>query len=264
MTATAQGKRVFVAAWSIIFLLMPVATLAQTDKPLMVIDRPDQSNTPTIIPKGSLQVETGFMMERDNNNSPGQTNFTYNNTLIKYGVNNFFELRLNAVYLGMHRVPSESPSATGFGPIALGFKIKLADAKGFMPQAAIASHINIKTGAKEFSPNYTTSDLTVLFCHEIGKKWSLTYNGGVKWTGDTPEAVFLYTLSVSYLMGKAELFAETYSFFPEQHKANHRMDWGIIFTLAPTVQFDIAGGIGLSKNAPNYFLGTGLSIRLFK
>ena len=47
--------------------------------------------------------------------------------------------------------------------------------------------------------------------------------------------------------------------------APHGERWGPMgaeVLLELRIQFDVAGGIGLSHNAPDYFIGTGLSIRL--
>ena len=81
----------------------------------------------TILP--GLQVETGFVFEKDREEDVDVTNFAYNTTLIKYGVNEFFELRLITEYLGENAKVAENPTSKiqGFSPFALGVKIKLAD-----------------------------------------------------------------------------------------------------------------------------------------
>jgi hypothetical protein len=63
---------------------------------------------------------------------------------------------------------------------------------------------------------------------------------------------------------KLGVFVESYSFFPEDSKADHRFDAGITYKFTPVVQWDISGGVGLSKNAPDSFVSTGISFRLFK
>lgn len=59
-------------------------------------DRPDQTETAAIVPKGMFQVENGFSFQRkDANNS----SFSLPSTLWKYGVNDNFELRLITEFL---------------------------------------------------------------------------------------------------------------------------------------------------------------------
>jgi hypothetical protein len=149
--------------------------------------------------------------------------------------------------------------------VALGAKVKLANENGFWPQAALIGHINLRTGQKEFMPNYTSADFRFTFSHTLSDQWSLSYNLGAAWNGVSPEAVFLYTLSFGYsINNKLAAFAESYSFFPEAGKGDNRIDGGFTYKFTPVLQFDVSGGVGLSNNAPDYFLSFGSSFRLFK
>src|SRR5688572_12327205 len=90
-------------------------------------DRPDQSTTPVLIPKGALQIETGFMVEKDTKESLDLINYAYNSTLIKFGVNENFEARLALGYLGVKQMSDQISVREGFAPVTFGIKIKLAD-----------------------------------------------------------------------------------------------------------------------------------------
>jgi len=257
-------KNVFIIA---ILLVATFAASAQTEKPEIVTDRPDQTEAPSLVPVGGLQVETGFIYEKDRSGDVTTKNFTYNTTLVKYGINEFIELRLIQEYLGENVKVSEGQYAkvNGLSPLALGVKIKLAEEKGVIPQAAFIGHINLKTGAEAFAPTYTAVDFRFTFAHTLSDKFALSYNLGAEWDGETPDATFLYTLSLGYLLtDKAGIFVEGYSFFPENSKADNRVDAGFTYKFSPVVQWDISGGIGVSENAPDYFLSTGISFRLFK
>jgi hypothetical protein len=62
-------------------------------------DRPDFTESPNTVPKGALQVETGFIMENDKIENLGGSfeyqNLTLNTTLIRYGLLEHLELRFN-------------------------------------------------------------------------------------------------------------------------------------------------------------------------
>jgi hypothetical protein len=241
-----------------------LSAIAQADsKPELVTDRPDQTEAPVLVPRGGLQVETGFVYEKDLKT----VNFTYNTTLIKYGVNENFELRFITEYLGQRTKIDENTllKMQGFSPLAMGVKIKIADAKGIWPQAALIGHINLKSGSKEFAPDYTAADFRFTFANSLSDKLSLSYNLGAEWNGETPDATFLYTLSLGYtISSRVGMYVEGYSFFPEKSRADNRVDAGLTYKITPVVQWDISGGIGLSSNAPDSFLSTGISFRLFK
>ena len=259
----------------IIFLIILLALVVfgffnasgQTKRPEIVTDRPDQTEAPVVLPKGSLQVESGFIFEKNLDAQVEENNIAFNTTLIKYGVNDNFEFRFIAEFLGESITGPETPTmkTNGFSPIAIGAKIKLNDENGFWPQAALIGHINLKTGHKEFMPEHTAADFRFTFAHTLSERWSLSYNLGAEWDGESPEAIFLYTLSFGYVItDKLAAFAEGYSFFPEAGKADNRIDGGFTYKITPVVQFDVSGGIGLSENAPDYFVSTGCSFRLFK
>jgi hypothetical protein len=248
---------------TLVLCILNIVVFAQEGD--IVTDRPDQSNTPLLVPKGALQVETGFMVEKQNSTSINQTNYTYNNSLIKFGINEHFEFRFNVGYVGTRKIIDDIITTKGLAPIGVGLKIKLADAKGMWPQAAVISNINLRAGGKEFMPAYTANDITVACAHELNKRFSLTYNAGIKWNGNSPEATFFYTMALSYAVtNKLGTFVEAYSFFPEKHKTDHRVDGGLTYKFSSKFQYDISGGVQLGNGSPDFFLSTGLSFRLFK
>ena len=246
-----------------------IATIGSAQKSEIVTDRPDQTEAPSLVPAGGLQIETGFIYEQDDNVNIHNKNITYNTTLLKYGVNQNFELRLISEYLGERTDMDQETlsNVKGISPLALGVKIRLADERGFWPQAALIGHINVKTGSREFTPKYTAADFRFTFAHTLSDKFSLSYNAGAEWSGEdeTPEATFLYTASLAYeITDKLGAFIETYSFFPEGQGADNRFDGGLTYKFSPVIQWDISGGIGLSDNAPDEFISTGISARMFK
>ena len=61
---------------------MSVSAFAQDKKTFgaLITDRPDQTESPTPMPKGFLQVETGAFYETFEDNSIKNENYTYNTT----------------------------------------------------------------------------------------------------------------------------------------------------------------------------------------
>lgn len=232
----------------------------------MVTDRPDQTDTPFLIPKGALQIETGFTFERDQVNGISTSLIAFNSTMIKYGVSDKLEFRFVSEYLGEFIDDTETISErNGFSPITIGAKLKLANQNGFWPQAGLISQVKLRTGSKEFSPTYTTTSVRVIFSNTLSKKISLDYNFGLEWNGETPEAIFLGTASLSYSVNeKLTTFFEGFTFFQEYGKADNRIDAGITYLVAPLIQIDVMGGVGLFGNSPSCFLGSGVAFRFLK
>ena len=80
----------------LIALTLAPIILAQTSPPDLVTDRPDQTESSITVPFKSLQIETGFIKEKQGEN----TNLAYNTTLLRYGLLENLELRLGLEYLG--------------------------------------------------------------------------------------------------------------------------------------------------------------------
>lgn len=252
-------------------VLLPLILLAciqltqAQEKPPLVTDRPDQTEAPVLVPRGALQIETGFAIESDKAGGFENKNTTLNTTLTKYGVNEFFELRLITEFLKEEQIQPIKLKATGLAPVALGLKMKLADEKGFWPQAAMIGHINLRKTDGDLQASNSFMDFRFTFSHGLTDRLNLSYNVGAEWGGETPDAAFLYTLSFAYAVSdRVGAFIEGYSFFPETSKADNRADAGVTVLLSDMIQWDVSAGIGLSENAPDNFISTGLSVRLFK
>ena len=76
-------------------LLISSSIYSQSIEPIQA-DRPDQTETPAIVPKGMFQVETGFTFQK---NDAISKSLSLPTTLWKYGVNENFELRLITEFL---------------------------------------------------------------------------------------------------------------------------------------------------------------------
>jgi hypothetical protein len=242
-------------------------TSGQINKADLVTDRPDQTESPVLIPVGALQVETGFLREKDHAADADNIHYTYNTTLLKYGVTENLELRFINEYAGSYQKISDLKISgmKGFNPVTVGVKIKITDSKGIIPATAFIGHIHIKSGMKDFRPDYTAADFRFTSAKAITRNFFIGCNLGAQWDGHTPEATFLYTVSANFnLSQQLGVFVESYGFLPEKRKADHRFDCGLTYKLTKLIQWDISAGVGITNNAPDSFFSTGLSFRLIR
>ena len=101
---------------SFLLLLISLVGYTQNIEPIQA-DRPDQTETPAIVPIGMFQVETGFTFQKNDKKS---NLFSLPTTLWKYGVNENFELRLITEFISEENNISKS---NGFNPLYVGFKV---------------------------------------------------------------------------------------------------------------------------------------------
>ena len=248
-----------IAGYIFILLLAGVAShtgLAQT----INTDRPTQSASAYVLPQGRLQWETGGLHQRVDD----RLNFSvFNNSLIRYGVNDFFEMRFVSNYIGIDT--DFGVDETGFAPFAVGFKSKIAEEKGFWPEVAFLGQIALPSGDSPFDSETVVPDFRVSMQHTLGGNASLGYNWGMIWSEGSTEAANLYTLVFS--QGFANDFAwfiEIFGFIFEDFDDDHQMNAGFTYLLNDKIQFDLSGGAGLSDIAPDWFLGAGVSFAFIK
>ena len=226
--------------------------------PSIQTDRPDQTESPFTVPKKHLQIETGVAFEKidGENNS-----YTYPTVLLKYGVNDIFELRLIPEYVTSH---IQTVKYSGFTPLTVGFKTRLAEEKGILPMLSFIGHLSIPAAAsKNFKTSWYAPSFRFTMQHTLSQKVSLGYNIGAEWNGETPDPAFIYTLTTGYsLSEKLGAYFEMYGFLIQKSISDHRVDGGLSYLLKNNMMIDISGGFGINKYAPEYYVATGFSVRL--
>ena len=241
----------------IIVLILSNSIYSQTLEPIQA-DRPDQTETPAIVPKGMFQAETGFTFQK---NDAFSKSFSLPSTLWKYGVNDNFELRLITEFLS-EEINNEK--IKGFTPVYLGFKVKLVDEKGIVPKTSFIGHISLpNASSKEFKTEFFAPEFRFVMQHTLSEKISFSYNLGAEWDGFSAEPTFIYTNAIGYsITEKLGSYIEIFGFIPQKENSNHSFDGGITYLINPNFMLDLSSGIGISKNAPKNYFAFGFSFRI--
>lgn len=252
----------------ILFLVLTAGLAAQTNVPEMVTDRPDQTESAAIVPKHSLQVETGLLLENDANDLFTTRSFTYNTTLLRFGLLDNFELRAGLDYFResttMDAMSISRVVSGGLSPLYTGFKVKITEENGWAPQVAFLGGLVFPfTANADRKTNYTAAGLRFAFAHTLSERFSLGYNLGAEWDGDSPVPGYYYSAALGIgITNKLGAFIESYGLVPESGSAEHLLDAGVTYLALPNLQFDLSGGIGLSEAAIQNFISLGLSFRI--
>ncbi|AWA29202.1 transporter [Flavobacterium magnum] len=243
--------------FSLILLMLPLGLLAQLVQPIQT-DRPDQTETPALVPKGMFQMENGFSYEKANADAQA---VTAPSSLIKFGVNDHFELRL---ILEFEFREEFDQKVSGLNPVLIGFKTRLAEEQGIVPKTSFIAHLAIPDlASKEMKATFYAPEFRFTMQHTLSDRLSLGYNLGAEWDGETPEPTFIYTLTTGIsLSGKAGCYVELYGFSPQKSRPDHRCDGGFTYLLSNDMMVDVSAGIGISENAPDYYAAVGFSFRL--
>ena len=238
-------------------LLISSSIYSQTIEPIQA-DRPDQTETPAIVPRGMFQVEAGFTFQK---NDAFSKSFSLPSTLWKYGVNENFELRLITEFLS-EEINNEKFS--GLSPIFVGFKVKLTEEKGIIPKTSFIAHIGLPNAAStRYKTDYFAPEFRFAMQHTLAEKFSLSYNLGSEWDGFSTEPTFLYTLTTGYaITPKIGSYIELFGFAPQNDKTNHNLDGGVTYLINNNFMVDLSSSIGITDNAPDLYIAFGFSFRI--
>lgn len=233
----------------------------------IITDRPDQTESPFLVPKNFFQIETGFSYSESNEHDFTEKEIVYNSTLLRYGLLDNLELRLG---LGFSELESLSGSGietkiSGTSPLYTGFKIGVVEEKGLLPQIGFLGGLSLPFAAsEEFKPEGTGGDFRFAFSHTLSEKFGFSYNLGVSWNGENPFVNYIYSAALGYAFTeKLSGFVELYGDFPEEETGNILADAGFTYLISNQLQIDLSGGNGLNTNQ-DFFVGAGLSLRLPK
>lgn len=223
-------------------------------------DRPDQTETPFLVPKKYFQAEFGLNVEKYTGN---YDRFVHPTSLLKYGLTNRFELRLESTVLTnyLQRVPS-SVMQTQMEPLEVGTKIRLFEEKGLRPKASVIAHVGLPFLAgkayRSLSASYTTR---LSLQNSLSKNVSLGYNLGVEGGGGESTA-FFYTVAPGFNIGeKWYAYAEAFGSFANEGSLHH-LDGGLAFFLSPDTKVDLSAGFGLGDSPLKHYTALGFSFRL--
>jgi hypothetical protein len=250
----------------VILILSSIVCEAQDPIPALITDRPDQTESSAIVPYRSLQIETGSLMEKNGTNLSEQKAFAYNTTLFRYGLLDNFELRLGMDYLrGKEHIKNTDTTYTfaGLSPVYTGFKVKIAEEEGWKPEIAFLGGMLFPfTAGEHFKLSHPAANMRFAFAHTLSDRFSLGYNLGAEWNGESAQPGFYYSVSlgtgISDYLG---MFIESYGLVRGKGDAEHLLDAGVTFLLLPNLQLDMSGGIGIHDAADN-FVNFGVSYRI--
>ena len=245
----------------LLLLLVPVGTgVARAQSPDLVADRPGQTGSATVVQRGRLQVETGYLFARDGD----VDGYAVPGTLVRLGLGGRLELRLG------HAGIVGGAGRSGAGNSELGAKINLlARADGWRPELALLGGLSLPTGDHGFSSDGVDPSFLVAFAHELLPRLSLGYNVGAAWesSADQPghDAFLVYSVVLGVrLTDRLGTFLEL---FGDQQATgtiatSASVDGGLTWLLTDIVQVDVSVGSGLWGPTDDVFVGTGLSFRL--
>jgi hypothetical protein len=244
----------------IICLLLSPALLA--DEPL-ITDRPDQTESASIVPAGTVQLESGLLDADGSDNLAGAS-------LFRIGLAQRLELRI-----GFDEWPLQGADRSVDSSI--GAKLSFRENDGRKPAIALLASISQRVGGQPAnSANKLRPTLRLALSNRLNDRFSLGYNVGIKTVsrlqiaGAPPPGQehllsrSFWTLSCGYSASeKVGLFVEAFGeqALSDDQPTESSLNGGLTWLLRPRIQLDLYVGGGLAEASADSFVGAGVSYR---
>ena len=231
---------------SILTLLTTFAVSAQ-EQAEFTADRPGASTGPAVVGRNVVQLEQGIQYDGDG----GAGQFTFSNTLLRYGLFESMELRLGGDAF-IYRSEETNRSKAAFSGLSIGTKIKCFEGKGAIPAVSVLADLAIpSTASQGFSTDHLAPTLYLLFENPVNDWLSIGYNVGAEWDGSVAVPTTFAAVCLGFsLSDNLGCFAESYNYF-NRWGNTYAVDFGFNYMVARRVQLDIAANLDLlhAKNA---------------
>lgn len=229
----------------------------------LVTDRPDATESSSVVAPNQAQLETGITYSED---ADGIKATEFGSTLLRIGIVEDFELRLG--WDGY--IDTDVDSGAGDGLLGFKYYIMPESQTDYLPEVGLLVHTTLPFGndaitSDEFDPSFLFA-----FSHTLNDKLSLGYNLGAKLEtseaadgSETTLSSGLYSVALGYgATDQLGFFIEVFGdvgFSAEESPAS--LDGGMTWLFNDDSQLDVFAGVGLNDDADDWFVGIGYSIR---
>jgi len=222
-----------------ILLIAFISFLSLNINAQIVTERPTQSESSSVLPQGSFQIETGIIREISGDELYPEINVTSPITLFRFGIT------------------KRSSKIQGFSDIEVGTKIQLFKKEGSKTEIAFETHLSIPTGSELYTGGTYASINKIAVSHGLTDKLGLGYNVGYVYNGNG-ESTLLYSIGLGYnVSDKFGFFIEPYGDFAEFSTHTASINSGIFLQLKKNFQVDFSFGTGINHRMNFFAMGFG-------
>lgn len=244
-----------------LFLLLGRSSLVGQlagSEPTISTDRPSVANSSVVVPKGYLQLENGLLVTR----TQGQYVLDLPETNLRVGLLDKTELRFSVP--DYFHTLTGNPPPSGFGDSAIGMKQQL----GRLPEnwnVAVIFFLSLPTGANSISSHGYDPGLQLPWSHQLSANW--TAAGQVAFYWPTLAGTHNFTSETTFVFDHQltkpwDAFVEYAGDFPDRGGSRQLLHFGSAYKITARQQLDFQLAAGLSRAAPDMFVGVGYSFLL--
>lgn len=265
MTVMKSGLRT--ALCLSLLTLAPIHSMAQEADDFSP-DSPGATTGVGIMPQGKIDWETGFSHEWDRRNGAHERTWTINSSMFRLGLTRQAELRLQ---IDECRTHTPEGSYGGIDNAAIGTKIKVYEGGKILPKVAFLGTLLIPGGSKaHYLPSHVGFQAHLLFENDLSDKFTLGYEVGSNWSGDTDNPDLFFGVNLTYQPSdKWSFFVESYNLYNSQrqddwNKPGHSShfncmsEFGLAYMITSRLQVNAYSDISFNEFSRYNNIGFGL------
>ncbi|MGE3275797.1 MAG: transporter [Vicinamibacterales bacterium] len=231
----------------------------------LVTDRPDFTESSTVVGRGVWQLESGFSFESDGRGTDRARAITTPQVLLRLGLSDWTELRLGSDGLVSEQLPGVARH-TGAADLDVAAKIELAHADSVGFDLALIPSVSLPTGSAGVSSDRVDTGVKFTWSRDLARGFAVSGNLNTAALGDASGQFAQHSMSVSLARDLVAGFGgywEVYGFSALERGGTPAWTFntGLTHPLGPDAQLDVTVGRGLSAAAPDYFISGGISVR---
>ena len=214
----------------------------------IISDRPSLTDSPLVIGKGYIQIETGISVEEIQSDI---------NSLVRIGVFDGFELRINSNYIINDEISFQKKSS--FNDFEIGSKFRILENDEKNTNIGFLTYLSIPTAPEVFSYNEYGFLNKLLFSHNLTYDSEIAYNIGYNKFSNY-DGLFTYSLIYGKSLGSFSTFFELFG-NSSSTNSNLNFDSGLTYIIDNDRQLDLSIGKGLNNDL--FFVNLGFSFRIY-
>lgn len=229
-------------------------------------DRPGFADPAYVLPRGAAQIEAGVTFSRESDGADADT-WALPEPLLRVGILDRAELRIAAEGFVSEHTNGEGTENAG-SDLEVSTKIRLREQVAWRPATSVLAGLTFPTGGHAVTSDGYDPFAKLITSWEIGERFSVDANLGLAGPTQGPDtsdrvletfAAASLGLSLNERLGS---FLEYFSTFRGSGRSDeHGVDAGITYRVTDDVQLDVSAGAGLSRAAPDFFVGFGVAWR---
>lgn len=252
----------------LMLVVLSVSIFAQDTKKPIIPDRPDFTNSPNVLPLGTIQVESGIYFNREKFQIADAANEISKigifSTLVRVSISDMFEFRAGGEYL-MSTVKTgvNETTAKGLNSLFVGTKFQFLSSGKIPLDAAVILEVGLPFGAAEFKPEKAEPRIYLSVAHDIAEPVSVTCNFGTQYQSSESNYLNFFSLSSGITISdRVGAIAEYYGFAGKTITPKHFVNAGITYLQSSNLVVDFLFGKEITAGSDSWSMTAGFSVRL--